>query len=380
MIYWFVFLLSLIIVLRYSKVNYQKSSFCIFYVLLIVALGTFRDTTIGTDISTPLGGYYLLWKDPFNVNDIENVEYGFLCFSYFIKNIWDSYYFYYGFIFALSMAMYYYAALRMKINPAVFFAIFFMSSSIITSYNIIRQILALSAAILAYSFTIYKSENYDGEVRLFFKYKNVVIYEVLIMLLSVTIHASVLFLLILPLFHMKEVKNVLSKDIVLWILLLFAIVISLRFGEYVQQLVLLAQASLHIGGRADFWAEFLDMYGDRIASSHGVSSMIISGSIAILASRGRRNALFYIGFIGLLLTNLSSVNLGTLGRLFSNMSLFLVFYYSQIFGELLTSYRMFNVDARWIIIILFVFDWTTGFYFTTILNPTISPYKSHLFL
>ena len=151
------------------------------------------------------------------------------------------------------------------------------------------------------------------------------------------------------------------------------------YGKYIQQFVIIAQSYLHVGGRAEFWVDIVEQYGESIEASHGLATIIISGSIAILASRSRRNVLFYIGYCGFLLSSLDSTNLGTVGRLFDNLSIFLIFYYAQIIGEILKSYKLFSFDARWLILFLFIFDWSTGFYFTTILNKSISPYQAYLF-
>lgn len=379
MFYWLIFIFSILIVLRYSRVDYNESTFCKAYVLLIIAIGIFRDTTIGTDIRNPLGGYYVLWKDPFNANDMENVEYGFLYFSYIIKNICSSYYFYYGFIFALTMSFYYFAAKKMNINPSVFFAIFFMSSTIITSYNVIRQILALSAVVLAYSLLLYQKNLFNIEQSKRVYIVRVIIYELFVIFLSTGFHTSIIILTIIPLFSIKGIQKILSKDWILWFLLISVIFANFYYGQYIQQFVITVQSYLHIGGRAEFWTEVLEKYGDGITATHGYLTILLSGSIAILASRGRRNDLFYIGFSGFLLASLASSNLGTVGRIFNNISIFLFFYYAQIFGELVKSYKLFNIDVRWVLVALFIFDWGTGFYYTTILNNSISPYKSYLF-
>lgn len=379
MIYWIVFFISLFVVLCLSKVDYDKNTLCKLYVLLIIALGVFRDTTIGTDIKTPLGGYYMLWKDPFNINDLENVEYGFLCFSYIIKFIWSSYYFYYGSIFALTMGFYFFSAKKMNINPAVFFAILFMSSTIISSYNVIRQILALSAVVLAYSLLLYKTSYFTAEQTKKLYLVQTFLYELFVILLSIGFHFSTIVLTILPLFGIKKIQNVLTKDLVLWFLLFVVVFVNFYYGKYIQQFVIIAQSYLHVGGRAEFWVDVVEQYGESIEASHGLATIIISGSIAILASRSRRNVLFYIGYCGFLLSSLASTNLGTVGRLFDNLSIFLIFYYAQIIGELLKSYKLFSFDARWLILFLFIFDWSTGFYFTTILNKSISPYQTYLF-
>lgn len=380
MTYWIVFLLSVVILLKFSRKDYDKSWFCKIFVFIIFFLGVFRDTTIGTDIRLSGGGdYYSIWKTPFSSIQSDRLEVGFLYLTSLFKSIYNSYYFYYGAIYAITIGLYFWAAKRMKINPAVFFAIFFMSSTIIACYNIIRQTLALSAGMLAYSIILYGIDNNNGFKKSSSLFRRVAIYEILIVLLSFGIHTSVVILGVVPLFNIKTIKAMLSKEIVLWGLLAFVVIINYAFSEVIQSYFLLFQSFFNLGERQEFWAEVIEKYGDNISSSHGIMSSLLVGSLAILASRGRRNNLFFIGYVGLLLTQLASVNLGTLGRLFSNLSLFLIYFYAQIFGDLLTEYKIFGTDFRKLIVLLLILFWLSSFYFTTILNESISPYQTYLF-
>lgn len=380
MTYWLVFFFSIFILLRYSRTDYEKSSFCKLFVLIIFLLGVFRDTTIGTDIWLSGGGsYYSIWKSPFHSVDAERLEVGFLYLSSILKSLYNSYYFYYGFIYAITIGFYFLAAKRMKINPAVFFAIFFVSSAIIGCYNIIRQTLALSAGMLAYSFCLCEVDNIIEGKNIKSFLKRVIIYEALIVLLSFGLHTSVILLCVAPLFNIKTIQTVLSKDVVLWGLLAVVVMSNLTYSELFQSYFLIFQSYFNLGERQDFWTEFIESYGDELLSSHGIGTTVISGSLAILASRGRRNNLFYIGYIGFLFFQLASVNLGPLGRIFSNLSIFLYFYYAQIFGDLLKEYNLFSIDFRWLIVSLFILLWISSFYYTTILNVSISPYQTYLF-
>lgn len=370
--------MSWIVLLKFSNVEYKKSTFCKVFVFLIFALGVLRDTTVGTDIQMSMNShYYGLWRDPLSGNS--HAGYGFLILTVILKVI-DSYYFYYGAIFAMTMGMYFLSAKKMGINAAVFFAVFFVSSTIISSYNIIRQILTLSAAVLAYSYLIYDLDFSQWRKSRSSILKNLTIFEVIILSLTYGFHISIFILTVVPLFHLKVIQKYLSKDIVLWILLIMVVFVCTRYGSTVQSILLAIETHIDLGERADFWVEMIEMYGDNIASTHGVNTTIISGSIAILASRGRRNVLFYIGFIGFLLSQIGASGLGTVGRIFNNMSLFLFFYYAQIFGKLLIDYKLIlKENVGWVIVLLLLISWTNRFYHMTILNGSISPYATYLF-
>ena len=136
MTYWLVFLLSLFVLLKYSRVDYDKNLFCKIFPIVIFFLGTFRDTTIGTDIwLSGGGGYYYIWKSPLGSVDADRLEVGFLYLTSLLKSIHNSYYFYYGAIYAITIGLYFFAAKRMKINPAVFLAIFLLLVHLAVSFN-----------------------------------------------------------------------------------------------------------------------------------------------------------------------------------------------------------------------------------------------------
>lgn len=370
--------MSWIVLLKYSNVEYKKNTFCLIFIFFIIALGVFRDTTVGTDIQISLfSHYYGIWRTP--LAGTSHAEYGFIILTLILKII-DSYYFYYGAIFAMTMGLYIISAKKMGINVAVFFAVFFASSTIISSFNIIRQILALSAAMVAYSFLIYDWDFVQRGKTNSVIFKNIAIYEAIILTLTFGFHLSIVILTVVPLFHMKTIRKFLSKDIVLWMLLLLVVIVCTRYGSTVQRIIIVLESQIDLGERADFWAEVIEYFGDNISSTQGIGTTIVSGAIAILASRRRRNVLFCIGFIGLLLAQIGASGLGTIGRIFNNMALFLYFYYAQIFGELLKKYKfVFKENVGWIIILLIFVFWTSRFYNMVIVNSSISPYKTYLF-
>ena len=376
MIYILFFIISLALVLRFSIKGSNNSSFLMIFVFLFFMLGIFRDTTVGTDIMLyDGGGDYDIWKNPGSYS-YGYVEKGFILLTIVLKSIYDSYYFYYGAIFLLTMLLYYLSAKRMHINPALFFAIYFISSTFIGSFNTIRQNLALSAGVYIYSCLLY---GYDIKGRLKDVVKRIAIYELLIILLSYGFHTSVLILSLLPLFLLNGVQKVLSKDIVLWALLFVVTLINVRYGELVQKYVILANGFLNIGERADFWAETIEMYGDSIEAAHGFLSSFVAGAFAIMLSKGNRNILFYIGFIGLLLASLASANLGTVGRVFNNLSIFIYLYYALIFRGFIKSYELFGLRIGWAAMALLFVFWISVFYNTVLLNESVSPYQTYLF-
>lgn len=377
MIYILFFILSLVVVWRFNVKGSDNSPLLIVFVFLFFLLGIFRDTTVGTDIMLyDGGGYYEIWQSP-KSNSFSYVEKGFVWLTIVLKGFCNSYYFYYGAIFFITMLFYYLSAKKMHINPALFFAIYILSSAFIGSFNTIRQNLALSAGVLVFSHLLYGFDIRNNTLKNVIK--RIALFELFIFLLSYGFHTSILILTILPLFLLKGVQNLLSKELILWGLLLIVTLINLRYGTLIQKYVILANGLLNIGERADSWAQTIELYGDSIEASHGVLSSFVMGAFAILLSKGQRGVLFYIGFIGLLLASMASVNLGTIGRVFNNLSIFIYFYYALIFCNFRFTYKLFNLKIGWVMLTLLIVFWISVFYNTVLLNETVSPYHTYLF-
>ena len=106
-IYVLLIILSLVVLIRNGFFNYKKHNDRSFVgcllILLFVLVGMFRDTTIGTDIGLG-GGYNDFWLSP---NGFEReIEPLFTYFTFVIKRISNSYYFYYSLIFFLNILFY----------------------------------------------------------------------------------------------------------------------------------------------------------------------------------------------------------------------------------------------------------------------------------
>ena len=355
----------------YGKIKNGKNPFCYFVTFMVIAVGVFRGEYIGTDIM-PVGGgsYYDLWRSPFSDDRIEK---GFVWLTYILRNMIDSYHFYYGAIYALNMYFYYLAVKRMKLNVSVFFAILLLSSTFYPSFNTIRQQLGLSIGVYLFSLLIYNPCNgYSLK-------KNIILYELGIFLLFLFSHHGLFILAIVPLFLMTPIQKVLNKDIALWSLLAATVVIIQFFGQYIQMAIIALNGVVSLGDRADFYANLVENYGDNIEASRGILSTIINGSLAILISRNKRNFLFYIGFVGLLLSSLGSVNLGTVGRIFANVDFFMCLYFTCVWFDMDTSFKPCGRLQVFALKSLRLLFWGTSFYFTIVQNESISPYKTFLF-
>ena len=98
--YYIIAVFSLFFLLKESHSKNSVAS--MLFILLVLFMGIFRDTTIGTDIALD-GGYHDIWVNPFR--GLDYVEPGFPYIVAFIKSIIPSYYFFYGFFFCTETSL-----------------------------------------------------------------------------------------------------------------------------------------------------------------------------------------------------------------------------------------------------------------------------------
>lgn len=347
----------------------------IIFLFLIYFVGAFRDASIGTDIELNDDGYHLLWMDPFHY--YRDVESGFMYFTYFLKVLFPSYYAYYSIIYILSISLFCAAAKKLGGNRYAFVAVILLAGYLHICFNIIRQMLGISLALYLYS--IYYTKTFvkpDNDISK--KYvKNTIIIELLFFLLATTIHGSILILTIIPLFDCKSVCNFLDNDIILFALLGFSIFISVIGHDYI--IIALTVFEGNVGERADTYIADYLANSESFEAAHGYITSLANGLIAIFISKGRRNKFFFIGFLGILLTEIASSGMGTIGRTFFNLQYFINLYYCQVWYMTLPHETMFNKIKMLAIKSLRIVFWLSSLYYTLLINDSINPYKTFLF-
>lgn len=356
--------LSLVLLIRNGFFNYKKendrSFIGVLLILLIIFVGTFRDTTVGTDIGLG-GGYSEYWQNP---NGFErDLEPLFAYFTLFIKNISDSYYFYYSLIFILNIFFYYLACKKIEVSFSLFLAILFLSSLLTPSFNVIRQMLGLSVGLYMYSVFYYGKPT---------TIRNIVIFEISIILCSL-IHTSVVLLCFIPILDIPAVSQLFSKT---WFISLIAVLCILLSSSGINQIIqLVLRFSGVFGERADMYLNVVDNFD--IERSHGFLSDLINFTLIIILSRNNRNTLFRICFCGYAFSCLSAATLGVLGRAFDNLLIFSCLYYAQNWSVIMPyNQNKLIVIGAMLLRILF---WLTSVYFTVLQNESICPYDSYLF-
>lgn len=364
--YILIIILSLFIIVRNefysSKRSSVRSIIDFVFVAVIVLAGTLRDASVGSDIVLGSGGYHGYWQNPSGY--MRDLEPGFRWFTLFVKSISGSYYFYYSLIFALNMLFYYLACWKMKIGFPLFMAILFMAGLLTPSFNIIRQMLGLSVGLFLYSMLYY---NKAANLR------NILIYEVAILLCGYLIHTSVIMLGLIPIFEIPAVGKLFSKT---WFLALVAVgcVLLSEFGINQITYYVLGLSGV-FGERADAFINVVDTFG--IDRSHGFITDAINFVLIIFISKDIRNNLLKIGFLGYALSCLGAAALGTISRAFDNLVIFACLYYAQNWKNFipLSKFKVATVGAMFFRIVF----WLTSLYYTVLLNESINPYKTYLF-
>lgn len=345
------------------------------FLFLIFFVGAFRDASIGTDIELNDDGYHLLWKNPFNY--YRDVEPGFKYLTYIIKTIIPSYYVYYSVIYIITLSFFCASAKRLGANRYGFIAILFLAGYLHICFNIIRQMLGISIALYIYSLYYTKTfevRNNDAKTKYV---RNTILFELLVLILAFTMHGSILILSIIPLFDNKAICRFLNHDIALLGLLGLTIFISVIGHDYI--IIALTFFEGNFGSRADSYISDYISNSESFEAAHGYITSLANGLIAILISKGRRNNFFYIGFWGILLTEIASSGMGTIGRTFFNLQYFMNLYYCQIWYKSFPKKTTYNQLKMISVKVLRVFFWLSSLYYTLLLNDTVNPYKTFLF-
>ena len=334
------------------------------FIFFIFFVGAFRDASIGTDIAMYDDGYHMIWLNPYNY--VRDIEPGFSFLTYIIKFFSSSYYFYYGLLYIVNILLYCKACKILEVNKSLFLSILLLSGLLAPSFNVVRQMLGLSAGILFYS--IIESQYRSGKYRAI---SAIIVFEIGVLILSYLIHNSLFLLMMIPIFYIPKVCNLLNKDIILWGILGVSVFLSLTSSDIIQN-ILTASTGL-FGERADFYVTVYTTYHDSIKASHGFMTSLLNGALVILLSKGKRDNLFYIGFVGLMLQGIAASGLGTIGRAFNNLSIFLCIYYARYWFTYNTSWWLFGLKLLRIVV------WLSSLYYTLFQNESLNPYKTFIF-
>lgn len=371
-------ILIIISILLLSFRNDKKNIFQflgVVFIFLIFVVGAIRDASIGTDVELNGDGYHLFWKTPLHY--YRDVEPGFKYLTVFIKTLFPSYYAYYSIIYIITVFFFCAFARRMKVSVAGFIAIIFLAGYLHICFNIIRQMLGISLALYIYS--IYYSRTFDiHKCKIRTQYvKNTIIFELLVLILAFTVHGSILILIIVPLFDIEAICRFLNKDIVLYTLLGLSIFISVVGHDYIMMVLTVFDGN--VGERANMYiSDYIANY-ESFEASHGYITSLVNGLIAILISKGRRNKFFFIGFWGIILTEIASSGMGTLGRTFTNLQYFIFLFYCQIWYGPLSNKTVLNNLKMLTLKTLRISFWLSSLYYTLLINESVNPYKTFLF-
>lgn len=342
--------------------NGKKKYIGILFLLLLLFVGGFRDSTIGTDTGLDVWYYHNFIYTTFNPstwNRFTPFEPGFNLFIAIFKSvITHSYYAFYSVIFFLSYFFAARAIKRLNLNIILFFSFCFLSYFYAHSLNIMRQMLALYIGFYLL-------------VILYIEKKQLWLYEICIVCLAILIHKSMFMLCLFPLFDLPCLHRVLTTKVLL-IILFISLLFSIYGGEFIgKNLIYLSGL---FGERADQYITIHEQYGMSERTVGYIGPILLSLCLISLPVKNR-NAFFYYCFIGLCLNLITTSFLHVIGRLTLNMSFFYVVYLTQ-------NWILFDFDRRRIYVmmikVLLVIYWLNSLMGALINNPEYNPYKSYL--
>lgn len=351
MIYYILLLLALFVLYFYKNKNLSY-----IFIIILFFVGAFRNITIGTDTQW----YYYNWFfTNFNIsswNRYTPFEPGFNLYIAFFKScISNSYNVFYSSIFIITHVFTLIYLKKFRLNIGLFFALYYVMSLYAASLNIMRQFLALHLCTLIMFY-------------IFFKKKNVILYETLIIVTAIFLHKSMMMLCLLPLFNNKKIPTLLSTRN-LYIMLVISVVFSVIGGTILEKNLNMFMGVF--GNRADQYISSFMEYGlgER---EIGYFGQTIYATLLIFISRNKRNIFFYFGIIGFFLSIITSSFLPVIGRLTTNMTFFFIIYFIQNWEYFIKD----NINKY--ILITIVLYYCYSLYFTLLNNETYNPYSIYL--
>lgn len=348
LIFYTVALISLCIILKKNR----KLSFLLFFLLLFI--GACRDITIGTDTGT---WYYKNWFfttfNPNTWNHYTPFEPGFnLYIAFFKKYISSSYTAFYSLLFIFTYILFIYFFKNEKYNIGIGLSLFLLTGNYLFCLNIMRQTLALSIAVIIIS----KYIKDNRHIQFFLS----------IILVSFLVHKSILILGLTPLFKLNKIKNYLNTKtlFLLWLVFLFLsnnIYLINAIYPYIQLLTHNTTYARHIDALIEYGEQ------ERTVGYVGFSILILS---LLKLSEGKRTTYFYIGYIGLLFSMLTKSIMPELGRVFINMSFFIVPYLTTFYQNIKTTKKI-DLYILYIVAVYLVFS-----FISNLENSSFIPYKT----
>lgn len=330
----------------------RKKIFSYLIFFLLIFIGACRNITIGTDTGT---WYYKNWVFTTLASKTWNhftpFEPGFnLLIGIFKEYVSSSYIFFYSSLFLITYILFIFYLKKEELDLGIGLSLFLLTGNYLFCMNIMRQMLALSMAIIL--------------VSKFLKKNNYTQYIIGIILISIFFHKSIIILLLIPIFKISNVEYWLNTKVlfILWIIFLFlSMNISLinNIYPYIQLLMNNTSYERHINTLMEYGEQ------ERTVGYIGSSILILS---LLKLSEGQRNIYFYVGYVGLLFSMLSKSIMPEFGRIFINICFFIVPYLTTIYQNKNSSK---NIYITYILIAYLAFS-----FISSLKISSFVPYKT----
>lgn len=275
-IYIFIYLLLLLMFVFSSRMKSDKSIWTLIIVFLTF-IGAFRTINVGTDTGA---WYYYNWVgttfNPSTWNRFTPFEPGYNLFIAFVKRyVSGEYIAVYGLTFIIGFGCISYVLRKYSVNSWLSVLLLYTFCFYFSYMNVMRQTLCMS---ICYVFIMaYLSRKI-----------NLIIYVLLISVLSILIHGTAVFFLVIPILKLLEDKRI--RKIYLYAVLLLSLIIFIN-PSLVRNVILLSNSVL--SDRYFFYVE----WGMQLDSHYSLLEQILYvclGFLLIFYNKDDRyNALFF---------------------------------------------------------------------------------------
>lgn len=316
----------------FSKQNHKtrEIAYIIMFLLLLV-IGVFRGENVGTDCGIYNLNFKVATMEPVTWSMYTEFEPGFAWFMAFIKTyVFDNFYFFRGIIFVIFMLGMNYIIKKYCSNEllGLFFCVLLLVFT--GAFNIMRQYTALG--LFCFAIPLLLADNK----------KDIVIYEVIVILLTFYIHRSLIVMSILPLFICINDINSFFTNRKYVIILLCISYVFVYFSDILYGFIpFLSSHIAFLGDRYVGYVETSINAEEQISKYSSLLNTLFAIYIVIICPKDEKKGLFFICYIlSLCFSNI----LGTMSALFirisTNLALFKIILYTNLW------YSIPNVNSK----------------------------------
>lgn len=316
-----IYFILLAVFLLFSNMNSKRGHAYLLFFLIILCLGIFRGENVGTDNIVYYNNYKVTTMNPDTWSAFTEFEPGFAWFMAFTKMyIYNNFYFFRGIIFIIFMLGINYQLKKYSPNVLLgyFFLILFLCYT--GAFNIMRQYTALG--LFCFGVPLLLSS----------KKKNIIIYEIMVVLITFFVHRSIIVMSILPFFIYTKKINTFFANKKYIILLLCISYICVFLSEKLYSLIpLLSNYMTFLGDRYVGYVTTSIDSEEQISHLSSFLNTVFAIYIVLICPKYEKHNIFFICYI---LSICFANVLGSMSALFIRISLNLALFKVILFTNM----------------------------------------------